>query len=58
MPSEDRTSEQTIVLAEQLRNALNAIPVNTWYAVPSGALTFTNEWGQITWVCQRITRFG
>jgi PAS domain S-box-containing protein len=33
------------MLAEQLRNALNAIPAFTWYAAPSGALTFMNEWG-------------
>jgi PAS domain S-box-containing protein len=31
------------MLAEQLRNALNAIPAYTWYAAPSGALTFLNE---------------
>ena len=29
--------------AKQLRETLNAIPAHTWYAVPSGALTFVNE---------------
>jgi PAS domain S-box-containing protein len=42
MPS---TYEQTIMLAEHLRNALDAIPAQTWYATPSGALIFLNEWG-------------
>jgi formate hydrogenlyase transcriptional activator len=43
MPSESGIYEQTIMLAEQLRNALNAIPAYTWYATPSGALIFLNE---------------
>src|SRR5277367_6429676 len=30
-------------LAKQLRKALNAIPAYTWYALPSGALTFMDE---------------
>lgn len=30
-------------LAEQLRKTLNAIPAYTWYALPSGALTFMDE---------------
>jgi formate hydrogenlyase transcriptional activator len=30
-------------LAKQLRETLNAIPTPTWYAVPSGALTFVNH---------------
>jgi PAS domain S-box-containing protein len=34
-----------MVLAEQLQYALNAIPAYTWYATPSGALVFLNEWG-------------
>jgi PAS domain S-box-containing protein len=29
--------------AEQLRKTLNAIPAYTWYALPSGALTFMDE---------------
>ena len=30
-------------LISQLQNTLNAIPAYTWYALPSGALTFVNE---------------
>src|SRR4029077_13854627 len=30
-------------LEPQLRATLNMIPAYTWYAVPSGALTFVNE---------------
>jgi hypothetical protein len=29
--------------AAQLRKTLDAIPAYTWYAAPSGALTFVNE---------------
>jgi PAS domain S-box-containing protein len=31
------------LLAQQLRKTLNAIPAYTWYALPSGALTFMDE---------------
>jgi len=33
------------LLREELQVALNLIPAHTWYAVPSGALTFLNERG-------------
>src|ERR1700724_1942171 len=36
-------SEQPSSLAAQLRQTLNAIPAYTWYAAPSGGLTFVNE---------------
>jgi PAS domain-containing protein len=32
-----------ISLETQLRATLNVIPASTWYAVPSGGLTFVNE---------------
>ena len=32
-------------LEAQLRATLNMIPAYTWYAAPSGALTFVNERG-------------
>jgi hypothetical protein len=35
--------EQQTSFAEQLRKTLNTIPAYTWYAAPSGALTFVNE---------------
>jgi hypothetical protein len=33
------------LLREELQVALNLIPAHTWYAVPSGAITFLNERG-------------
>jgi formate hydrogenlyase transcriptional activator len=36
-------SAQQSSLAAQLRITLNAIPAYTWYAAPSGGLTFVNE---------------
>ena len=33
------------VFSQQLREALNAVPAQTWYALPSGALIFINERG-------------
>src|ERR1700685_4257568 len=36
-------SGRSALLAEQLRKTLNAIPAYTWYALPSGALTFMDE---------------
>jgi formate hydrogenlyase transcriptional activator len=35
--------EHQSTFAAQLRKTLNAIPAYTWYAAPSGALTFVNE---------------
>ena len=37
------TTQQYSQLEAQLRATLNVIPVYTWYALPSGALTFVNE---------------
>jgi PAS domain S-box-containing protein len=37
------TTQQHPRLESQLRTTLNVIPAYTWYAVPSGALTFVNE---------------
>src|SRR5882724_4876513 len=39
----DRASGQQPSFAAQLRKTLNTIPAYTWYAVPSGTLTFVNE---------------
>jgi PAS domain S-box-containing protein len=36
-------SEQQPSFAAQLRTTLNTIPAYTWYALPSGVLTFVNE---------------
>src|SRR5271168_3626611 len=36
-------SGQPSSLAAQLRQTLNAIPAYTWYAGPSGGLTFVNQ---------------
>src|ERR1700751_5988162 len=36
-------SESKQLLEAQLRATLNVIPAHTWYAAPSGALTFVNE---------------
>ena len=41
---EDRKSaEERLPFAAQLQATLNVIPAYTWYAAPSGALTFVNE---------------
>jgi len=37
------TTHQYAPLEAQLQATLNVIPANTWYALPSGALTFVNE---------------
>jgi len=39
----DCASEQEPSFAAQLRKTLNTIPAYTWYALPSGVLTFANE---------------
>jgi len=36
-------SEPKQIVGTQLRKTLNTIPAYTWYAVPSGTLTFVNE---------------
>src|SRR5258705_4071005 len=38
----DSASGQQASFAAQLRKTLNTIPAYTWYAVPSGTLTFVN----------------
>jgi len=38
------SSASNTSFAKQLREALNAIPAYAWYAAPSGALVFVNEW--------------
>lgn len=35
--------QRRLPLGAELQLALNLIPAHTWYAVPSGALTFVNE---------------
>jgi formate hydrogenlyase transcriptional activator len=42
-PILDCASGQEPSFAAQLRKTLNTIPAYTWYAVPSGTLTFVNE---------------
>src|SRR5260370_6829510 len=39
----DCASGQEPSFAAQLRKTLNTIPAYTWYALPSGTLTFVNE---------------
>ena len=39
----DNATEERPPLGAELRVALNLIPAHTWYANPSGALTFVNE---------------
>jgi len=39
----DCASGQQPSFAAQLRKTLNTIPAYTWYAMPSGTLTFVNE---------------
>ena len=41
----DNATEERPPLGAELRVALNLIPAHTWYANPSGALTFVNERG-------------
>src|ERR1700730_10272557 len=43
MASPGHESESKQVLEAQLRATLNVIPAYTWYALPSGGLTFVNE---------------
>jgi formate hydrogenlyase transcriptional activator len=42
-PKIDRAFVQDESFAAQLRKTLNTIPAYTWYALPSGTLTFVNE---------------
>jgi PAS domain-containing protein len=37
------SGEQQSSFAAQLRKTLNTVPAYTWYAAPTGALTFVNE---------------
>jgi PAS domain S-box-containing protein len=39
----DSVAQKRLPLGPELQLALNLIPAHTWYAVPSGALTFVNE---------------
>ena len=43
MASPGHESEPKQVLAAELRATLDVIPAYTWYADPSGALTFVNK---------------
>src|SRR5260370_35067619 len=43
MASAGHESESKHLLEAQLQATLNVIPAYTWYALPSGALTFVNE---------------
>src|SRR6201995_1016825 len=43
MASPGHESESKRALEAQLRATLEVIPAYTWYALPSGALTFVNE---------------
>ncbi len=43
MPPPEHGSESKQVLEAQLRATLEVIPAYTWYALPSGALTFVNK---------------
>src|SRR5271168_1961186 len=43
MASTGHESESKQVLESQLRATLDLIPAYTWYALPSGALTFVNK---------------
>ena len=43
MPSPGHESESKQLLEAQLQATLDMIPAHTWYAFPSGALTFLNE---------------
>jgi PAS domain S-box-containing protein len=41
----DSVAQKRLPPGPELQTALNLIPANTWYAAPSGALTFGNERG-------------
>jgi PAS domain S-box-containing protein len=41
----DSVTQKRLPLGAELRIALNLIPAHTWYAAPSGGLTFLNERG-------------
>jgi formate hydrogenlyase transcriptional activator len=41
----DSVAQKRLPLGPELQLALNLIPAHTWYAAPSGALTFLNERG-------------
>src|SRR6202140_5593478 len=56
----DCASGQEPSLAAQLRKMLNTIPEYTWYALPSGVLTFVNEgYADFLWLAKKHPlRFG
>ena len=54
-PAHEPESKQ--LLEAQLQGTLNVIPAYTWYAAPSGALTFVNEL-RTTWVSRKIILSG
>ena len=41
----DSVAQKRLPLGAELQLALNLIPAHTWYAAPSGTLTFLNERG-------------
>jgi AraC-like DNA-binding protein len=43
MSSDDNRDQKTFPSPAQLQATLNVIPANTWYAAPSGGLTFVNK---------------
>ena len=53
-----RATQQHPDLAVQLQATLNVIPAFTWYASPSGALTFMNKQQRTTWVCRTMILSG
>src|SRR5256885_7715729 len=53
----DCASGQEPSFAAQLRKTLNTIPSYTWYALPSGTLTFVRD-TRITLASPRMTLFG
>ncbi len=54
MDSAGHESESKHLLEAQLRATLNVIPAYTWYAAPSGALTFVMNDMRIISVSRRI----
>src|SRR5271168_3955191 len=43
MSNNESSSQRTLTDPAQLQSTLNVIPAYTWYAAPSGGLTFVNE---------------
>lgn len=39
----DSVAQKRLPLGAELQLALNLIPAHTWYAIPSGGLTFVNQ---------------